>query len=101
MRKYHIICKSESGISEDLLDKARKTKKVDHPEVQSQALCILTKGGYIDSKGDFQVELMKTQFKENSDDPENVEKFVDKCAVKKDTPLSSSSKFMECMLEYF
>jgi hypothetical protein len=101
LRKYHNICKSESGISEDRINKIRKTKKVDNPEVQRQALCILTKGGYIDSNGDFQVEAMKTQFKENSDDPEYVEKFVDKCAVKKDTPLASSSKFIECLLEYY
>jgi hypothetical protein len=100
LRKYHSVCQSESGVSNDILDDARKFKKVKHPDLQKYALCILTKAGHIDSKGDFQVEAMKTQFKENHD-PEDVDKFVDKCAVKKHLPIASATKFTECMLEYY
>ncbi|CAH1379450.1 B1 protein-like [Tenebrio molitor] len=101
LNKYHTICKNESGVSEDLLNSARKFKKVEDPKLQKHALCLLVQDGYIDSSGDFQVETMKTKFKEGSDNPEDVDKFVDKCAVKKDTPLASSSKFIECLLEYY
>jgi hypothetical protein len=96
VRKYSEPCKSESGVSEETLIKARNHEYPDDPKLEKQAFCILRKAGFIDTNGDFHVETMKTTLKENSDNPEEIDRLIAKCAVKKGSPEASSAKLFEC-----
>lgn len=101
MRKYSAACQSESGsgVSEESRNRVRNHEYIDDPKLREHAFCMLKKAGFIDSNGDFQVEIIKTKLTENSDHPENVEQLVEKCAVKKDSPQLTSAKFVRCLHE--
>jgi hypothetical protein len=66
-------------------------------EIKQYTFRLLKKAGLIDANGEFQVEAIKTTFKENLKDPEKVDDLVAKCAVKKDTPQNSAFEFFQCM----
>jgi hypothetical protein len=97
VRKHSDSCRSQSGVSDDVLARARKGENLDDPKLKENSFCALKKGGFIDTSGDFQVKTMKTKFKQNYDHPEKVDDLVAKCAVKKDTPQDSSSGFFKCL----
>jgi hypothetical protein len=96
LRKYSEPCKSESGATEETLNKAGDYEHLNDPKLGKHAFCILRKAGFIDSNGDFQVEIMKMTLKENSDNPEEIDRLIAKCAVKKDSPETTSAKLYEC-----
>ncbi|CAH1379448.1 hypothetical protein MTP99_003275 [Tenebrio molitor] len=81
-----------SKISEESLDETWTLS-----EIKQYTFRLLKKAGLIDANGEFQVETIKTTFKENLKDPEKVDDLVAKCAVKKDTPQNSAFEFFQCM----
>ncbi|CAH1379454.1 unnamed protein product [Tenebrio molitor] len=99
VRKHSDACKRESGVSDEVLARARKGEKVDDPKLRDHGVCILKKSGFLDDNGDFQVEIIRTKLKENADHPEKVDDLVAKCAVKKDTPQESTHSFFRCLHE--
>nr|AGW21644.1 NLS-YFP-THP12-CFP [Yeast integrative vector pYFP-THP12-CFP] len=97
LKQHSDACKAESGVSEESLNKVRNREEVDDPKLKEHAFCILKRAGFIDASGEFQLDHIKTKFKENSEHPEKVDDLVAKCAVKKDTPQHSSADFFKCV----
>ncbi|KAJ3621106.1 hypothetical protein MTP99_003275 [Tenebrio molitor] len=97
LKQHSDACKAESGVSEESLNKVRNREEVDDPKLKEHAFCILKRAGFIDASGEFQLDHIKTKFKENSEHPDKVDALVAKCAVKKDTPQHSSADFFKCV----
>jgi hypothetical protein len=97
LRQYSDACLSVSGVSQESLRKVRNREHVDDPKLWEHAVCIVQKGEFIDSNGDFLVDNIKTKFKQDYDHPEKVDDLVAKCAVKKDTLQNTCFEFVKCI----
>jgi hypothetical protein len=80
----HFLNNSESGLSEGTLSKSHFFGVLDDSKLKEHhAFCILKKAGYFDSNGDFEINVIKSQFKVQYDNPGNVDELVVKCVEKK------------------
>ncbi|KAJ3648070.1 hypothetical protein Zmor_019906 [Zophobas morio] len=90
-------CKTESGVAQDLIDKARNGELVDDPKLKSQMLCVAKKANLATAAGEINLDVLKTKLKKVAADDAEVDKLVQKCAVKKDSPEETAFEAFKCL----
>ncbi|CAH1379442.1 unnamed protein product [Tenebrio molitor] len=92
-------CRTQSGISEDLVKKFRNDVYVDDPTVKKYTLCMMQSFDFVDESGDFLVDNIRKKFRQVISDEDTLESYIRKCTVKQETPQETAFKTMKCFYE--
>ncbi|RZC40484.1 PBP GOBP domain containing protein [Asbolus verrucosus] len=102
LKKWGDECAAQPQIvseeSEESCNKKRKHETDEDVLLSEVTFCIWKKAGFISESGDLFIEVIKTALRQSNSD-EEVEKLVNKCAVKKATPQRTAMAVMMCMFE--
>ncbi|RZB39061.1 PBP GOBP domain containing protein [Asbolus verrucosus] len=96
LRKVGKECKEQSGVSQEFIDKVRKGEFVEDPKLKAQMLCVSKKVGLTDDSGNVNVEALRTKVMKVAHNDTDVDKIVEICTVKKDTPEDTAFFTYKC-----
>jgi hypothetical protein len=90
-------CQNETGVSQEVLNRAHNGDWGDDPKLKEQMLCMFKKFGLATESGEMVVDLWRSLLKQLGIDDEEVERIVNECVVKKDTPEETAFNTAKCV----
>jgi hypothetical protein len=99
LRQTSAECKTESGVSEDVIKRARKGDLEDDPKLKMQLLCIFKALEIVAESGEIEADTFKEKLTRVTNDDEESEKIVEKCTVTEDTPEDTAFEVTKCVLK--
>ncbi|RZC39145.1 PBP GOBP domain containing protein [Asbolus verrucosus] len=96
---YSKECKTQSGVTQDLIERGRNGELVDDLTLKKQIVCVMKKIGMATASGELDVEYIRNRLKKVSGDDEEVERIIKKCVVTRDTPEQTAFEVSKCLLE--
>jgi uncharacterized membrane protein YheB (UPF0754 family) len=90
-------CQNETGVSDKLLSKSLNRQWEDDPKLKQQVLCVSKKRGLMTESGELVFDVWRSQLKEVITNDEEVEKIINECVVKKDTPEETTFYAVKCV----
>ncbi|XP_068912497.1 B1 protein-like isoform X2 [Tenebrio molitor] len=90
-------CQNETGVSDKLLSKSLNRQWEDDPKLKQQVLCVSKKRGLMTESGELVFDVWRSQLKEVITNDEEVEKIINECVVKKDTPEETTFNAVKCV----
>jgi hypothetical protein len=99
LNKISKKCQNESGVSQEVITKARNGDWEDDSKLKRQAVCVAKKTGLVTESGEIVVDLWREKVRKVSDDDEETEKIINKCAVKRDTVEETVFHTFKCVMK--
>jgi hypothetical protein len=96
MHKIQAKCQNETGVSDELLTKSLNRQWEDDPKLKQQVLCVSKERGLVTESGELVVDAWRTTVRKVIANDKEVEKIVNECVVKKDTPEETTFNAMKC-----
>jgi hypothetical protein len=90
-------CQNETGVSDKVLSKIRNRQWEDDLKLKQQVLCLSKKNGLMTESGELVFDEWRNHLKEVITNDEEVEKIVNECIVKKDTPEETTFNAVKCV----
>ncbi|XP_044265392.1 uncharacterized protein LOC123011816 [Tribolium madens] len=90
-------CKNQSGVSQELIDKARTGELTNDPKLKAQIYCVSKKTGLATEAGEINMDNLKTKLKKVAANDDEVNKIIQKCVVKKPTPEETAFEVYKCL----
>ncbi|EFA07546.1 odorant binding protein C03 [Tribolium castaneum] len=90
-------CKNQSGVSQELIDKARTGELINDPKLKAQIYCVSKKAGLATEAGEINMDNLKTKLKKVAANDDEVNKIIQKCVVKKPTPEETAFEVYKCL----
>ncbi|CAH1363856.1 unnamed protein product [Tenebrio molitor] len=97
MYKIGSKCQNEPGVSQDIVNRARNDDWEDDPKLKQQILCVSKKLGLATESGEMVVDSWRSGLRKVSINDEEVERIVNECVVKKDTPEETAFNAVKCV----
>lgn len=92
-------CREATGVSEDLVMKARKGEFVDDPKLKNHLFCFAKKVGFMNEAGEVQKDVIKAKITPDVGNEEAV-KVTEKCgSIKRDNPEQTTFDVLKCYFE--
>lgn len=99
LEKFIDECKTETGIPEEMLTKARNGEKIDDPKIRQHALCLMKKTKMMNADGELQSDYIKERIKYAVSDEKEADRIMTECCIKKDTPLETAYATVCCFFK--
>nr|QKV34985.1 Odorant binding protein 4 [Dendroctonus adjunctus] len=90
-------CIKETGIDREILEKSREGIFSEDPIYKQFTFCMGKQAGFISEAGDVLKDVLKEKSLSLFNDPALVQKLIDQCIVKKDTPQETSYHAHVCL----
>lgn len=94
--QYTKDCLEESKVEESVLEEVKNGTFPDDPKLKSHALCISKKIHMQNEKGELQTEKLREKLNTQMKNKEEVEKLLQMCILKKETPEDSAYESFQC-----
>lgn len=99
IREYSKECQEKSGVTTELIQKARKGEFVDDPKLKDHLLCFAKKAGFLSETGEVQGNVIKAKI-EADVGAEEATKVTEKCgALKAATPQQTAFDVFKCYFD--
>ncbi|RZC42568.1 B1 protein [Asbolus verrucosus] len=99
-KKWSEACQAEAGVTSETIIKARTGDyNPEDSKLQVHTLCFAKKAGLADDSGEPIIDSFKAKLKRVSDSDEEVDRMIEKCLVKKDTPGETLLRAYKCIIE--
>lgn len=89
-------CASESGLDEEVIEKALDGNLPEDEKLKKHVLCVGKKMGFVNEEGEIQVDVVKEKLGDSVDDAEEL---VKKCVEDKGNAEDTAFNFAKCAYE--
>ncbi|CAH1169944.1 unnamed protein product [Phaedon cochleariae] len=99
LAQIHSKCRKESSIEDTLIEKFKRGEFHDHPQGKKHLFCVYKNTGHIDELGEFNHEKVRERLVQQYSDPSTIERYINKCLVKKGSPEETAYYVHTCFYE--
>jgi CRISPR/Cas system CSM-associated protein Csm2 small subunit len=99
LNKISKKCQNESGVSQEIITKARNGDWEDDPKLKRQVFCVARNAGLATESGEVVVDVLREKVRKVTDNDEETEKIINKCAVKRDTVEETVFNTFKCVMK--
>jgi hypothetical protein len=97
LQKHTKVCRAETGVSLELIAKARNGDFADDLKLKEHFLCVGKRFGLATESGQIDLHVLRSRVRKATASEEETDNIVSKCVVKKDTPRETFFELSKCI----
>jgi hypothetical protein len=97
LQKHTKVCRTETGVSLELIAKARNGDFADDLKLKEHFLCVGKRFGLATESGQIDLHVLRNRVRKATASKEETDNIVSKCVVKKDTPRETFFELSKCI----